>query len=363
MRKSSLSSRRKSFTRSGSLEHRLQVVAAIAAPVVEAGGQRLGDPHREVDQRGGAHLGRERARQPEHAQRQERGGLGELERVRAHQRAAVHVLERGGHLLVDHPHHLLGGHAVGREGGHEGAGARAHVDVELVHGPVDREQVERPQRADLVDPAGEATAAEHQRGARAPRLAPARLALRPLVLPCRLLEPDYVAHPGPDYALDRSVARRYRVRFPRCVVSPSSSSSCSRPRRRRPPRTRPDQPPGPPDARGRRLFRRLRGQPDHGRDACSAGARTRARILASNTKLFTTSAALARFGTEGTLGTEVRGTRRAASRRRLARRPVSARRRRPHLRQPQLRHALLRRAGRAPSRSWPRCSRRPASSA
>jgi serine-type D-Ala-D-Ala carboxypeptidase/endopeptidase (penicillin-binding protein 4) len=33
----------------------------------------------------------------------------------------------------------------------------------------------------------------------------------------------------------------------------------------------------------------------------------RARILASNAKLFTTAAALARFGTEGTLGTEVRG--------------------------------------------------------
>jgi serine-type D-Ala-D-Ala carboxypeptidase/endopeptidase (penicillin-binding protein 4) len=33
----------------------------------------------------------------------------------------------------------------------------------------------------------------------------------------------------------------------------------------------------------------------------------RARILASNTKLFTTAAALARFGTEGTLGTEVHG--------------------------------------------------------
>ena len=31
------------------------------------------------------------------------------------------------------------------------------------------------------------------------------------------------------------------------------------------------------------------------------------RILASNTKLFTTSAALARFGADGTLGTEVRG--------------------------------------------------------
>ena len=40
------------------------------------------------------------------------------------------------------------------------------------------------------------------------------------------------------------------------------------------------------------------------------------RILASNTKLFTTSAALARYGTEGTLGTEVlgrgRSTRRAS---------------------------------------------------
>ena len=33
----------------------------------------------------------------------------------------------------------------------------------------------------------------------------------------------------------------------------------------------------------------------------------RARILASNTKLFTTAAALAQYGTEGTLGTEVRG--------------------------------------------------------
>jgi serine-type D-Ala-D-Ala carboxypeptidase/endopeptidase (penicillin-binding protein 4) len=33
----------------------------------------------------------------------------------------------------------------------------------------------------------------------------------------------------------------------------------------------------------------------------------RARVLASNTKLFTTAAALARFGTEGRLGTEIRG--------------------------------------------------------
>jgi D-alanyl-D-alanine carboxypeptidase/D-alanyl-D-alanine-endopeptidase (penicillin-binding protein 4) len=44
-----------------------------------------------------------------------------------------------------------------------------------------------------------------------------------------------------------------------------------------------------------------------GRNVLRVRHRT-ARILASNTKLFTTSAALARFGTEGTLGTEVRGT-------------------------------------------------------
>ena len=41
------------------------------------------------------------------------------------------------------------------------------------------------------------------------------------------------------------------------------------------------------------------------------------RILASNTKLFTTAAALARFGPWGTLGTEVLGERRARRRRRV----------------------------------------------
>jgi len=50
---------------------------------------------------------------------------------------------------------------------------------------------------------------------------------------------------------------------------------------------------------------------DVSRDAPRAVFRWREntpRILASNTKLFTTTAALARFGTEGTLGTEVLGT-------------------------------------------------------
>ena len=86
-----------------------------------------------------------------------------------------------GTLLVDDPHHLLGSHAVGRQRGDERAGAGADVDVELVDGPVDGQQVERAQRADLVDPAGEPAAAEHERclgalrrGA-APRVAPRRL--------------------------------------------------------------------------------------------------------------------------------------------------------------------------------------------
>ncbi len=58
------------------------------------------------------------------------------------------------------------------------------------------------------------------------------------------------------------------------------------------------------------------------------------RILASNTKLFTTTAALARFGVEGTLGTEVLGTGRARHGRHVQRQPLPARRRRPDVRQP-----------------------------
>ena len=44
------------------------------------------------------------------------------------------------------------------------AGRGADVDVEVVDRAVDRQQVERAQRADLVDAAGEAAAAEHERG-------------------------------------------------------------------------------------------------------------------------------------------------------------------------------------------------------
>ena len=137
--------------------------------------------------------------------------------VGPHQRAAVHVPERGGHLLVDHPHHLLGGHAVGGQRGHERAGAGADVDVELVDRAVHGQQVERAQGADLVDAAREAAAAQHQRGARAPRPAPRRLAGRPSGLPGRLLELDYLAHPAPSIADDRRTA-------------PAPSLACSHPR-------------------------------------------------------------------------------------------------------------------------------------
>ena len=48
--------------------------------------------------------------------------------------------------------------------GDEGAGAGADVDVELVDGAVDGEQVERAQGADLVDAAREAAAAQDEGG-------------------------------------------------------------------------------------------------------------------------------------------------------------------------------------------------------
>ena len=92
----------------------------------------------------------------------------ELAHVGPQQVADVDVAERQRTLGRDHAHHLLGRDPVGAQGGDEGAGRSPHVDVELVHRPVDREQVQRPQRPDLVHPAGEAAAAEHERRLLAP---------------------------------------------------------------------------------------------------------------------------------------------------------------------------------------------------
>src|SRR5262249_7546179 len=83
--------------------------------------------------------------------------------VRAEQVAELDVRERHRHLVVDHAHHLLGRDAVGGQRRDQRAGAGSDVDIELIHGAVDRQQIERPQRTDLVDAAGESAAAEHQR--------------------------------------------------------------------------------------------------------------------------------------------------------------------------------------------------------
>ena len=100
------------------------------------------------------------------AQRQRRRFAEEAEVVGLQDLVEVEVLELGGHARVDHLHHLVGGDPVGQHRGDEGAGAGADVDVEVVDRAVDREQVERAQGADLVDAAGEAAAAEDQRGLR-----------------------------------------------------------------------------------------------------------------------------------------------------------------------------------------------------
>ena len=81
----------------------------------------------------------------------------------------------------------------------------------------------------------------------------------------------------------------------------------------------------------------------------SATRRPRPRILASNTKLFTTAAALARFGVDGRLATEVRGGASSTATAPGAA-PVPRGRRRPDLRQPPLRAPRLRRRRRGRGR-------------
>ena len=143
-------------------------VVADARSRVEAGRQRLGQRDAEVHRREVADLGQgaqqlERcaaaARSPS-ARKPEVVGLEDL--------VEVEVLELGGDPLVEDLHHLVGGDPVGEHPGDEGAGAGADVDVEVVDGAVDGEQVESAQGADLVDAAGEAASAQYQGGLRRP---------------------------------------------------------------------------------------------------------------------------------------------------------------------------------------------------
>ena len=86
------------------------------------------------------------------------------------------------------------------------------------------------------------------------------------------------------------------------------------------------------------------------------------RILASNTKLFTTTAALARFGALGHARHRGARQRRARHRGRVQRQHLPARGWRPDVRQPQLYQEAPTAAGR-PCRTSPTCSRTSGSSA
>ena len=136
---------------------------------------------------------------------------GRTRAVRAQQRAEVDVAERRRHLPVDHPHHLLGRDAVGGQRGDERTGAGADVDVELVDGAVDGQQVERAQRADLVDAAGEAAAAEHERRLGATAASPS-CAASPRGRLAALLRSgvklDHLAHARPLYVAGYTNGRR-----------------------------------------------------------------------------------------------------------------------------------------------------------
>ena len=164
----------------GEVELRLQqaeIVSAIAlaedladvlldpGPGVDAGRQALRQAGHDVHHGDLAPPARETPREADQPQRHQHRPRGEVGVVGPQQRPEVDVLEGRGDLLVDDPGHLFRGHAGRQEARHERAGARADVDVEVVDRPVDAQEVERAERPDLVDAAGEAATAEHQRGA------------------------------------------------------------------------------------------------------------------------------------------------------------------------------------------------------
>src|SRR4051794_7862669 len=148
-------------------EH-LAHVALDAGARVHTARERLGEPERDVHDRGALEMARDVAQDPADLERQVDRAAQVLEDVGAQQGSDVDVAERGRDLLVDDPHHLLGRHAVGSQRGDEGARRGPDVDVELVDGPIDREEVERAQGADLVHGAGEAATAEDERRLGAP---------------------------------------------------------------------------------------------------------------------------------------------------------------------------------------------------
>ena len=152
---------------------------------------RLLERERQVHHAHRPELARHLAGEPRGAERHQRALLGPVDEVGPQQRPEVDVAERGRHLLVDDAHHLLGRDAVGGQRRDERAGGRADVDVELVHGAVDAQEVERAQRPDLVHAAREAAAPEHQ-GGLGPLPSPFGRVWRPI--PPARLQLDDVSH-------------------------------------------------------------------------------------------------------------------------------------------------------------------------
>ena len=180
---------------------------------VHARRQPLAEAEDDVHERELGELRRELARQAGDLERQAQALLGELEVVRAQQRAEVDVAERRRHLLVDDPHHLLGRDAVRAQRGDERAGRGADVDVELVDRAVDAQQVQRAEGADLVDRAREAAAAQDEGG-----LGPAGTTARrsgALLRPA-FVDSDDLAH-APESSLAAADPRHRDFRHP--VVS------------------------------------------------------------------------------------------------------------------------------------------------
>ena len=245
--------------------------------------------------------------------------LDEAAEVGPQQRAEVDVAKRRGQVAVEHPHHLLGRDPVGDQARDEGAGAGADVDVELVDRPVGRQQVERPQRADLIDAAGEAAAAEDERRLR--RACGVRGAGDRLRLRSGGLDIDDLAHRPGDYrnrytrtAHPAASARRVSP-IPRRILRRRAGA-----RRDAPPARRPRSP------RSRRSPRRLAAaasglslgelrdqladaiaeaggasgawvyDPEAAATVLFATTARRRRIPASNQKLFTTAAFLDQLG-------------------------------------------------------------------
>ena len=268
----------------------------------------------------------------------------ELGLVEPQQHLAAQRRQRGRQLVVDRAHHLLGRDAVGHQRGDQRPGAGPDVDVELVDRPVRRQQIERPQGPDLVDAAGESAPAQHERGARRTALATRRS-----------VHLDHVAHrasvwrrdfrPAAGFPTLDMLLRRLTllIALLALVAAPSAHAAGL--------------------AATKKVLQRemARAGGSSGAYVVDLGSgselyATKAdvgRMPASVNKLYTTAAALLRYGADGRLTTRPRPS--------LPRRDRDDRRqRRPaRRRRPDVQHRLGHRAGQAARRRRPAAHRGP----